>query len=430
MRDGNIKKEKEPAEWQGYAHSNSSSRHQKKHFPDGRKQSSSSASSAKPSFQPPPSYIPNDPTTAAEVLRKLHNEDVAPAIPKRGRGSLINPVNRYERIATEKQDDGWNSLAAEPDRVPTQYIKDATRKIINYIDSPDLPFKRTINPYRGCEHGCIYCYARPTHAYLGFSPGLDFETKIVYKPAAAKLLRTELRAKSYGCAPIVIGANTDPYQQAERKMRITRSILEVMLEARHPISIITKSGLAHRDIDILQEMAKQELVQVLVSITTLSPKLVKKMEPRTGAPARRLELVKQLSAARIPTMVMVAPIIPFINDAEMETIMEKAVAHGASSVGYVFLRLPLELKDIFSSWLHHHYPLQAKRVLSCIIASRGGRLYASDYKTRHKGTGIFAELIRARFNRKKKSLNPPGVKPLRVDLFRPPESAEGQREMF
>ena len=386
----------------------------------------------KSAWQPPASYVPNDPTTAEKELRKLEPQDAicAPNLPKRGRGSLINPVNRYERIAVEKQDDGWNILAEEPDRVPTHYIKDTTRKIINYIDSPDMPFKRTINPYRGCEHGCIYCYARPTHAYLGFSPGLDFETKIVYKPEAANLLRKELRARAYSCAPVAIGANTDPYQQAERKMRITRSILEVMLEARHPVSIITKSGLMFRDTDILQEMAQLRLVHALVTITTLKNELVKKMEPRTGAPARRLELVKQLTEAGIPTMVMVAPVIPFINDAEMEIIMEKAAANGAYSVGYIFLRLPLELKSIFSSWLQHHYPLHAKRVLSRIIDSRGGKLYDSTYGIRHKGTGIFAELIRARFNNKNKRLRLSGLPPLRTDLFRPPLSEERQQEMF
>ena len=379
-----------------------------------------------------PAQLPNDPTSAAEVLARVRRKDPAadPHLPKVGRGSLINPVNRYERIAGEKEDDGWGSLAAEPNKVATTYIKDATRRIINYISSPDIPADRTINPYRGCEHGCIYCYARPSHAYLGFSPGLDFETKIVYKPNAALLLRSELRDPKYRCAPIMLGANTDPYQQAERKFKITRSILEVLQEARHPLALITKSGLAHRDLDIFTDMAAKNLIQVFVTITTLNHELVNKMEPRTGAPARRLELVKQLAEAGVPVGVMVAPIIPFINDGEMETIMEKAAQNGAGAIGYVFLRLPFELKDIFASWLEHHYPLHSKRVLARIIDSRNGKLYDSDYGSRMKGTGIYAELIHSRYKRKKKSLSLPGLPQLRADLFRLPESAEGQIEMF
>ena len=388
----------------------------------------SSIKPAKRKFSP--AQLPNEITSAEKILAAIQAKDpnADPQLPKQGRASLVNPVNRYEMIATEKQDDGWGSLAAEPNRVPTQYIKDSTRRIINYISSPDLPSDRTINPYRGCEHGCIYCYARPTHAYLGLSPGLDFETKIIYKPNAAALLRAELGAPNYSCSTIMVGANTDPYQQAEKKFKITRSILKVMDETRHPLVIITKSALIKRDLDILTSLASKELVQVFVTITTLKTELVNKMEPRTGAPARRLELVKQLSNAGVPVGVMVAPIIPFINDAEMETIMEKAAAEGAAAIGYVFLRLPYELKEIFATWLEHHYPLQAKRVLARIIDSRDGRLYDSSYHVRMKGTGLFAELIRARFRRKQKALSLPGLMPLRTDLFR--SAAKEQIEMF
>jgi len=392
-------------------------------------------SSKKPSMKTPkrkfsPAQLPNEVTSAEKIIAAIQHKapNTDPQLPKKGRASLINPVNRYEMIATEKEDDGWGSLTAEPNRIPTQYIKDSTRRIINYISSPDLPSDRTINPYRGCEHGCIYCYARPTHAYLGLSPGLDFETKIMYKPNAAALLRAELGAPNYRCATIMIGANTDPYQQAEKKFKITRSILKVMDETRHPLVIITKSALIKRDLDILTSLASKQLVQVFVTITTLKTELVNKMEPRTGAPVRRLELVKQLADAGVPVGVMVAPVIPFINDAEMETIMEKAAAQGAGAIGYVFLRLPYELKEIFATWLEHHYPLQAKRVLARIIDSRKGKLYDSNYHTRMKGTGLFAELIRARFRRKQKDLSLPGLTPLRTDLFR--SAINDQIEMF
>lgn len=397
-------------------------------FPLSRFPNQSSTRARQSKFTP--AQLPNQTTSAEEVIAKVrHKEPSAdPRQPKRGRASLINPVNRYEMIASEKEDDGWGSLAAEPNEVTTQYIKDSTRRIINYISSPDLPLKRTINPYRGCEHGCIYCYARPTHAYLGFSPGLDFETKIIYKPDAARLLRAELQAANYRCAPIMLGANTDPYQQAERKFKLTRSILEVMNELHHPVTIITKSALISRDMDILTSLARKQLVQVFITITSLRPELINKMEPRASAPLRRLELVKQLTAARVPVGVMVAPIIPFINDAEMETIMEEAATEGAGAISYVFLRLPYELKEIFATWLEHHYPLKAKRVLARIIDSRDGRLYDSSYHKRMKGSGLYAELIRARFERQRKKLALAGLKPLRADLFR--QAASQQREMF
>ena len=350
-----------------------------------------------------------------------------PAI-KKGRGSPINPPNRYEKLAVYQEDDGWGILDDEPQRVPTELIRDTTRQIINYINSPDLPFDRTINVYRGCEHGCVYCYARPTHAYLGFSPGLDFETKIVYKENCADLLRAELNHPKYCCAPIALGSNTDPYQQSERELRLTRSVLKVLHEARHPLSIVTKSGLVARDLDILQDMARNKLVCVFLSITTLKPDLVKCMEPRAAAPAKRLQTLAKLAQAGIPTGVMVAPIIPFINDAEMETIMQQAQTAGARSVGYVFLRLPLELKEIFTAWLQQHYPLQAERVLARIRDSRGGQLYDSAFGKRMRGQGTFADLIAARFQRQRKALHFVGLPGLNSDLFRPPAPPSGSQQ--
>ena len=349
---------------------------------------------------------------------------------KKGRAALINPVNRYELIEHTKEDDGWNSLADEPERVATTLIRDSTRKIINYIKSPDIPFDRSINSYRGCEHGCIYCYARPSHAYLGFSPGLDFETKIVYKPDGAPLLKKELSAANYKCAPISLGSNTDPYQQAERKLKLTRSILEVMLETRHPVGIITKSALIERDIDILAEMASMNLAHVFFSITTLKPSIAQKMEPRASAPARRLQALKTLTDAGIPCGVMVAPVIPFINDSEFESILDASHSNGALNAGYVFLRLPYELKEIFATWLNHHYPLQAKRVLGRIMDSRDGKLYESKFGTRMRGSGVFADLIKARFNSKKKQLSFAGMERLRTDLFRPPVAESEQFNLF
>ena len=345
---------------------------------------------------------------------------------KKGRASLINPANRYEPQHTEFADDGWESLAEIGERTTTQLIRDDTKSIINYIKSPDIYYDRSINPYRGCEHGCIYCYARPSHAYLGFSPGLDFETKILYKDKAAELLRKELAAKKYRCAPIAIGANTDPYQQAEKKLKLTRSIIEVLLECRHPVAIITKSALILRDKDILVELAKNGLVNVHFSITSLSPSLNAAMEPRTAAPARRLQALEELSDAGVPCGVMIAPIIPFINDEYIEKIMDEASKRGALNIGYVFLRLPWELKEIFATWIFHHFPERAERVMNRIMDSRDGKLYDSAWGERMRGTGHFSELIRARFNTKRRQLGLPGIPSLREDLFRPPRQVGDQ----
>ncbi len=303
----------------------------------------------------------------------------------------------------------------------TEVAIDASRSVINYVNSPDIPFDRTINPYRGCEHGCIYCYARPSHAYLGYSPGLDFESRLLAKPDAAQILKKELAQASYRCAPIALGMNTDAYQPIEREYRITREILEVLAEAKHPFSLVTKSALVERDIDIIAPMAAQGLATIFVTITTLDRNISRKSEPRAAAPERRLETLRRLSAAGIPTGVMVAPVIPALTDFDMENILEQAHAAGARRAGYVFLRLPHELSSLFQEWLQHNFPLKAKHVMSLVRQSRAGKDYDANFKTRMKGEGIFAELLakrfklacqRIEFNREKISFN--------TDLFHVP----------
>ena len=305
----------------------------------------------------------------------------------KGRGALTNATGRFERITREDFDDGWGdgpkddredcrveaqdlgrNRGGDPDDLPppklrTTLTPDATRRVISYNDSPDIPFDRSINPYRGCEHGCIYCYARPSHAYLGFSPGLDFETRLVFKPDAAALLRAELARPGYSCAPVALGSNTDPYQPVERDLGITRAVLEVLAECGHPVMIVTKSARVERDVDILGAMAEANRCSVAVSVTTLDRSLARRMEPRASAPHRRLETVRRLTAAGIPTGVMAAPMIPFLNDAELETILEHAREAGALGASYTMLRLPLEIADLFREWLAEHYPDRAQRVL-------------------------------------------------------------------
>jgi DNA repair photolyase len=316
----------------------------------------------------------------------------------KGRGAVSNQVGRFESQTRADFDDGWGSLDEEAPPLRTEVSFDATRKAINYVASPDLPFDRTLNPYRGCEHGCIYCY-RPTHAYLGLSPGLDFESRLQAKPDAAILLRQELAKPGYRCAPIALGMNTDAYQPIERKYGITRQILEVLAETRHPFSLVTKSALVERDIDLIAPMAAQGLAMVFVSITTLDRNLARKLEPRAAAPERRLETLQRLSEAGIPTGVMTAPVIPFLNDSEMEKILEHAAQAGARQAGYVLLRLPLELADLFENWLKTHYPLKADHVMSLIRQSRGGKDYEAAFHHRMKGQGLFADLIDQRFKR-------------------------------
>ena len=323
----------------------------------------------------------------------------------KGRGALTNESSRYDKQHRIRTDDGWAGSAPpaeddDDDELPplrTTLTRDATRTIIARNNSPDIGFDRSINPYRGCEHGCIYCFARPTHAYLGLSPGLDFETKILFKPEAAKLLRLELAAPKYRCAVIAMGTNTDPYQPVERELQVTREILQVLSDFNHPVGIVTKNHMVTRDIDILSDMARRGLAEVFLSVTTLDKDLARKMEPRASAPHRRLEAIRALSAAGIPAGVMTAPMIPGLNDHEMESILEAAAGAGAQRSGYVPLRLPLELKELFEGWLRTHRPDRADRVLSLIRQMRGGKLYDSEFGSRMRGEGPLALLLSQRF---------------------------------
>ncbi|HWP90095.1 MAG TPA: PA0069 family radical SAM protein, partial [Burkholderiales bacterium] len=303
---------------------------------------------------------------------------------------------RFEPTARIAFDDGWRSLDELP-AFKTEVTVDATRKIITRNQSPDIGFDRSINPYRGCEHGCVYCFARPTHAYLGLSPGLDFESKLFVKPDAPALLERELSAPNYQPRTIAIGTNTDPYQPIEREYRITRSILEVLAECEHPVGIVTKNAMVERDIDILAPMAEKHLVNVYISINNLDHDLARRLEPRCSAPARRLEAIRRLSAAGIPVGVLVAPVIPFLTDHQIEPVLEAAHAAGAGSAGYVLMRLPYEVKDLFRNWLEVHYPLKAKHVMSRVHEMRGGRDNDPEFGSRMVGAGELAELLGKRF---------------------------------
>jgi DNA repair photolyase len=351
---------------------------------------------------------------------------------RKGRGALTNDASRFDAERRMAFDDGWGTIDEEPPRLETILTADTTRTILARNDSPDIGFDRSINPYRGCEHGCVYCFARPTHAYLGLSPGLDFESRIFFKPEAPRLLAEELSKKGYECKPIGIGTNTDPYQPAERQLKIMRRLLEVLRDFRHPVTIVTKSALIQRDLDILGEMAQDRLVQVAVSVTTLDRTLARRMEPRAATPERRLETIRALAEAGVPAGVMAAPMIPALNDMELERILEAARAAGARSAGYVLLRLPLELKSLVTEWLEEHYPGKAKHVLSLVAEAHGGRLYDSRWGQRQRGTGPYAELLRLRFERAAKRLkfDERGTNRLETGLFRPPPRAGDQLALF
>ena len=356
-----------------------------------------------------------------------------PAIVKtrKGRGAASNESGRFETEKRALFDDGWGT-DPQPMRVATTLSVDATRTIIARNDSPDIGFDRSINPYRGCEHGCIYCYARPSHAYLGLSPGLDFETRIFYKPNAAALLRDELRKKGYICRPIALGSNTDPYQPAERKLGVTRAILEVLREFHHPVTIVTKGALIQRDIDILADMAQEKLAVVTVSVTTLDRALARIMEPRAATPERRIETIAALAKAGIPTGVLSAPMIPALNDREMETILARARDAGASVAGYTLLRLPFELKALFKEWLETHEPQKAAHVLSLVAQCHGGKLYDSAWSKRMVGAGPYAEMLAARFDRacRKLGYSPRSTHMLDTSRFRPPPQKGDQLALF
>jgi len=362
--------------------------------------------------------------------------------PLKGRGAASYVRGRYEKTATEAEDDGWGSVyaadeAASIEHAPSEHAQsehapptvptlvttvseERARSIISRNRSPDIPFSQSLNPYRGCEHGCVYCFARPSHAYLDLSPGLDFETKLFAKTNAAELLRAELSKPSYRCSPISLGINTDAYQPIERRYRITRQLLEVFAECRHPVGLITKSALIQRDLDLLAPMAKQGLVVVYVSITTLDNKLSAKLEPRAAAPHTRLKTVQALHDAGIPVGTMVAPIIPMITDRELEQILEAAYAHGARAAGYVLLRLPHELKEVWREWLSLHYPQRATHVMSLIQQMRGGKDYDSAFGTRMRGEGPFADLIAMRFAKAYKRIGFGRLPPLDSSKFLPP----------
>jgi DNA repair photolyase len=343
----------------------------------------------------------------------------------RGRGAKINMSGRFEAFSRSLFDDGWQGLEDLPP-FKTQVFEENPKTIITRNESPDISFDRSINPYRGCEHGCSYCYARPAHAYMGLSPGLDFESKLFAKSNAPELLRAELSARNYQPRTIALGANTDSYQPIERERRITRRILEVLSEFNHPVGIVTKSALVTRDIDILGPMAKKGLVKVALSITTLDAKLSRAMEPRAATPMKRLEAIEQLSAAGIPTVVMVAPIIPAVNDSEIEAILKTAQTAGAREAGYVMLRLPLEVRDVFKDWLQATMPDRAAKVMSLVKSVRDGKENDSTFGRRQTGSGPYAWSIGRRFEL---SCNRLGLNISRVRLStehfrRPPQPGE------
>ncbi|MDE2029764.1 MAG: PA0069 family radical SAM protein [Alphaproteobacteria bacterium] len=343
--------------------------------------------------------------------------------PRNGRGAVSTPAGRFERFETRAVDDGWlENRDDDSPRLQTRLHTDTSRSVINQIDSPDLPYMRSINPYRGCEHGCIYCYARPSHGYLGFSAGLDFETEIFHKPDAPEILKRELAAPNYKPYPITLGSNTDCYQPVERDLKLTRAIIEILAEHRHPLAIITKSALVTRDIDLLAPMAGQRLARVNISVTTLDATLARAMEPRAAAPYKRLQTIETLAKAGIPVTVMAAPMIPGLNDMEMDRILRSAYDAGAREAHYTLVRLPYELKQLFEEWLRTHYPDRAEKTLSLIKQSHGGKLYNAEFGTRRTGQGAYADLLAQRFALAYKRIGYGSNEgSLRTDLFRPPE---------
>jgi DNA repair photolyase len=349
----------------------------------------------------------------------------------RGRGARTNASGRYEADSREAFDDGWTPDDVEPTQLTTTVTPEKAKAIISRNDSPDVGFSASINPYRGCEHGCIYCYARPAHAYMGLSPGLDFESKLFFKPEAARLLERELSNPRYVPETIHIGGNTDPYQPQERRLRITRGIIEVLSRFNHPFSVITKSALVLRDLDVLAPLAERNLVRVAVSITSLDRKLARSMEPRAATPEKRLDAVRRLSDAGVPTVVMFAPCIPGLNDHEMEAVLERAAAAGARGAGYVSLRLPMEIADLFQEWLATDHPDRASRVMSLVRQMRGGKTYDSQWGKRMKGDGPIAALTSRRFAVAKTRLGIAGkLPPLNLGLFQVPPKPGDQIDLF
>ncbi len=339
----------------------------------------------------------------------------------KGRGAPANPAGRFAATRSVRIDDGWPQDEL-PDSLATEVRVDAARTILSHNDSPDIPFEQSINPYRGCEHGCVFCYARPTHSFLGLSPGIDFETRLYYKPDAAALLRAELAKPGYRCRHIMLGANTDPYQPIERRHGVTRAVLEVLAETRHPVAITTRSTLILRDLELLRAMAADGLVSVYLSITTFDADLKRRLEPRSAASVARLHVLQELGGAGIPVGVMTAPMIPAVNDAELETILERAAAAGAQRAGYVLLRLPHEVKDLFREWLAQNLPQRAAHVMSLVQSTHGGQDNETRFGQRMAGSGAWATLLRDRFHLacRRLRLNAGRQPALNAGLFRAP----------
>jgi DNA repair photolyase len=333
----------------------------------------------------------------------------------KGRGATINPAGRFASSRQQAVDDGWYQEAT-PDSIATEVRPEAARTVISRNDSPDIPFAQSINPYRGCEHGCVYCYARPSHAYVDLSPGIDFETRLFYKADAARLLRAELARPAYRPQAIMLGANTDPYQPVEKRLRVTRDILEVLWQARHPVTIVTKGAMVLRDLDLLQDLARLNLVRVTVSLTTLDRELKRTLEPRAASPQARRRVIAALSQAGVPVGVLTAPMIPAVNDAELEALLEAAASAGATRAGYVLLRLPHEVKDLFRAWLEQHLPLRAAHVMSLVQQARGGRDNDPRFGHRMRGAGPWADMLRARFELARKRLGLDGAREPDLDL--------------
>jgi DNA repair photolyase len=358
------------------------------------------------------------------------DETILPGRRVRARGATSNAVGRFEARGVVGVDDGWD-IPEEERLIRTEVRTEVPRSAINYVKSPDLSFDRSINPYRGCEHGCIYCFARPSHAFLNLSPGIDFETRLIARPGLGAVLDRELRAKAYRVAPIAIGTNTDPYQPCEAEYGVMREVLAVLQAFQHPVAITTKGTLIERDLDILAPMAATGLLRVGVSVTTLDPGLSRAMEPRVALPARRLEVIRGLSDAGVPVRVMVSPVVPGLTDHEVEAILAAAKDAGAVAASWIFLRLPREVSGLFQDWLKARVPLRAAKVMARVRELHGGRDYDPEFGKRMRGQGVWADLMAKRFDRAAEGLGLlPKLEPLRRDLFAPPARSGDQMTLF
>lgn len=367
------------------------------------------------------------------MFHKFHmseSESISPGLRVAARGACSNFAGRYEATETRYEPDGWAQETTEQP-LRTHVSDEVARRIISYNRSPDLPFDRSVNPYRGCEHGCIYCFARPTHAWLGLSPGLDFETRLIARPNAAALLDAELRNPRYAPRPIAIGTNTDPYQPIEQNREITRACLEVLRRFRHPVAIVTKGTLIERDLDILSDMAAQGLVRVGISVTSLDADLARKLEPRAPSPKRRLATIRALSGAGVPVRIMTSPVIPGLTDHEIEALLAAGLDAGADAASWIMLRLPLEVAPLFQDWLTAHYPDRVNRVMNRVREMHGGKVYEADWGRRMRGSGVYARLIARRFEAAATRLGLNGLQPgLRTDLFDRPFERGDQMSLF